>query len=497
MIGVKKTFGNLSQGAKATFDVIAIGPDGLRATRRGAHWSLYRLSNDYQWYKQDGRWNFEEVKSSSRVADGTVDLVPAAPAKIAAVVGLGQYRLDLRDDVAGDAQTSVTFDVGWSGEARQETPDLLDLTLDKKAYASGDTIKLKISARSDARATLAIISDGVKKTMLADLKKGDNEIAIPVDAAWGGGAYALTLAHRPLDKAANRMPGRALGIAWFAIDPALHRLDVSLNAPAKARPREKMTLPIEVAGLAAGEEAYVTVAAVDVGILNLTHYQAPDPQGYFYGQRALSTEIRDIYGLLIDGLQGARGRIRSGGDAGGPETSVEKPNQPPLALYSGIVRVGPDGKAQVSFDLPAFNGAVRLTAVAWSKGRAGSASADVIVRDAVVAQASLPRFMALGDQSRLNLRLDNVEGAAGDYKVSLDLHGPVAAGAQSRTVRLAAGASAVVDIPLRATGVGAASIDVRLTGPKFEAAQSLALSVEAGTSPSSAAASTNCSPAKA
>ena len=484
LIGVKKNFGNLSEGAQASFDVIAVGPDGIRTTRRGAHWSLYRISNDYQWYKQDGRWNFEQVKSSSRIADGAVDLTPDAPAKIAAVVGLGHYRLDLRDDDPSDAQTSVAFDVGWSGEAKAETPDLLDVTLDKQAYSSGDTIKLKIAARSASKATLAIIGDGVRKTIEADLAKGDNEIAIPVGADWGGGAYALVLAHRPLDKAANRMPGRALGIAWFAIDPALHRLDVALNAPAKARPREKLNVPIDVKGLAAGEEAYVTVAAVDVGIINLTHYQTPDPRDYFFGQRALSTEIRDIYSLLIDGLQGTRGQIRSGGDGGGPETSAEKPTQEPLALYSGIVRLGSDGKADIAFDLPAFNGSVRLTAVAWSKGRAGSASTDVIVRDPVVVQASLPRFLALGDQSRLNLRLDNVEGAAGDYKLSLDLGGPLAAdpAASHQTIKLAAGASAVVNIPLHATGVGAASLNVKLTGPKFEATQNLALAVEAGTS---------------
>ncbi len=403
VIGVKKDFGNLSEGAKATFDVIGVGPDGLRSPRHGAHWSLYRIVNDYQWYKQDGRWNFEQVKSSSRVADGAMQLAPDAPAKIAAVVGLGRYRLDLRDDVSAEAQTSVTFDVGWSGEGKAETPDLLDVTLDKQAYGAGETMKLKISARAASKATLAIVGDGVKKIIETDLAKGDNEVAVPVGADWGGGAYALVLAHRPLDKAANRMPGRALGVAWFAVDPALRRLDVALGAPAKARPREKLGIPVSVNGLTGGEEAFVTVAAVDIGILNLTHYPTPDPRNYFFGQRALSTEIRDLYGLLIDGLQGTRGKIRQGGDGGGPETSAEKPSQEPLALYSGIVRLGPDGKADVAFDLPAFNGTVRLTAVAWSKGRAGSTSSDVIVRDAVVAQASLPRFLALGDQSRLNL----------------------------------------------------------------------------------------------
>ncbi|WP_296709129.1 alpha-2-macroglobulin [Rhodoblastus sp.] len=484
LIGVKKNFSNLPDGAQASFDVIAVGPDGLRTVRRNAHWSLYRLNNDYQWYKQDGRWNFEQVKSSRRVADGAVDLTPDAPAKIAAVVGLGHYRLDLRDDEPGDAQTSVTFDVGWSSQSKAGTPDQLDVTLDKPAYASGETIKLKIAARSDGKATLAVVGDGVKATLPLDLKKGDNEIALPVGKDWGVGGYALVLAHRPLEKAAGRMPGRALGLAWFAVDPAAHRLDIALNAPAKARPREKLKLPIQLAGLTANEEAYVTVAAVDLGILNLTHYQTPDPRNHFYGQRALATEIRDIYGFLIDGLQGTRGMIRSGGDSGGDATSAEKPSQEPLALYSGLVRVGADGKAEVEFDLPAFNGTVRVTAVAWSKGRAGSASADVIVRDPVVAQASLPRFLALDDQSRLNLRLDNVEGAAGDYKLSVDLRGPLAsdAAALHQTVKLGAGANASVNVPLRATGIGAGVVDVTLTGPKFEATQSLALNVEPGTS---------------
>ena len=461
-----------------------MGTDGLRTTRRNAHWSLYRITNDYQWYKQDGRWNFEQVKSSRRVADGAIDLTPNAAARIAAVVGLGHYRLDLRDDDPSDSQTSTTFDVGWSGEAKAETPDLLDVTLDKPAYSSGDTIKLKISSRSDGKATLAVVGDGVKATVDADLKKGDNEIALPVGADWGIGAYALVLAHRPLDKAAGRMPGRAVGLAWFAVDPAAHRLDIALNAPARAHPREPMKLPIQLAGLAPGEEAYVTVAAVDVGILNLTRYQTPDPREHFYGQRALATEIRDVYGYLIDGLQGSRGQIRSGGNSGGEETSAEKPSQAPLALYSGPVRVGPDGKADIAFDLPAFNGTVRVTAVAWSKSRAGSASADVIVRDPVVVQASLPRFLALDDVSRLNLRLDNVEGAAGDYKLSVELHGPLSADAAAlhQTVKLGAGAAASVNVPLRATGVGPATLDVTLTGPKFEATQRLALDVEPGTS---------------
>ena len=116
-----------------------------------------------------------------------------------------------------------------------------------------------------------------------------------VGADWGAGAYAVALTHRPLDVKAKRMPGRAMGLAWFSIDEGAHKLDVAIDAPDKTRPRQSLTLPIKIGGLSAGEEAEVTVAAVDVGILNLTGYKTPDPRGYFFGQRKLAVDIRDLY----------------------------------------------------------------------------------------------------------------------------------------------------------------------------------------------------------
>ena len=75
---------------------------------------------------------------------------------------------------------------------------------------------------------------------------------------------------RPLDAPAQRMPGRAIGVQWFSIDKAAHLLKVDLKPAATMRPNATMTVPIEIGGLAPSEEARVVVAAVDVGILNLT-----------------------------------------------------------------------------------------------------------------------------------------------------------------------------------------------------------------------------------
>src|SRR3712207_1753848 len=125
------------------------------------------------------------------------------------------------------------------------------------------------------------------------------------------------LGHPPLDQAALSMPGRSLGTAWFEINRDARTLAVNLNAPDTIRPRGSLKLPVKVEGLTPGEEARITVAAVDVGILNLTRFETPNPAAHFFGQKQISSEIRDLYGFLIDGMSGTPGAIPSGGDLEG------------------------------------------------------------------------------------------------------------------------------------------------------------------------------------
>ncbi len=483
VIGLRKAFGDtLPEGGTATFDAVAAQADGRRIARAAA-WSLYRVERRYQWYNNDGRWGFEPVKTSTRAAEGRVEIGTDAPARIGAAVQWGTYRLEVRGEGMDGAASSVGFTVGWSGDQTADVPDLLDMTLDKSAYAAGDTLTARLSPRFAGTATLAVVSDKVHEIRVVDVPAAGTSVAIPVRAEWGSGAYLVTLAHRPLDQAAKRQPGRSLGVAWFSVDRAARTLTMEMTPPKEMRPRGTMTIPVRLTGLKAGEEARVTVAAVDLGILNLTRYPSPDPAGFFLGQRQLGAEIRDLYGYLIDGMQGTRGAIRSGGD-GVPALDAAAPTQEPLARYSGVVRVGPDGTASVSFEIPAFNGTVRVMGVAWTGDRVGSATADVIVRDPVVVAGTLPRFLSVGDQSRVHLQLDNVEGEAGDYTLDLDIRGPVLAPAAElrRTVRLAKGAKGAVTIPVTAAGPGTAVLDVRLTGPGIDVGQTYALRVQPGTS---------------
>ena len=485
LLAVRKGFAELKEGGLAAFDVVLAAPDGRLLAKPGVAWTLSRVEQSYQWYRADGRWSFEPVKTSKRVANGTLDLTAEGPKTIQAPVGLGKYRLEVSAPGAPEATASLGFEVGWGGSETAQAPDLLDLTLDKASYSAGDTLRAKLSPKFKGQASIAIVSDRVHETMEVSVPEGGTTITLPVKAEWGAGAYLVATAYRPLDQAARRLPGRALGLAWFSVDRAARALAVELKAPDKARPRQNLTLPIRLAGLKSGEEARIAVALVDVGILNLTRYEAPDPTRYFLGQKALGPEFRDLYGYLIDGMQGSAGSIRSGGDAGGADLSDAPPTQAPLALFSGIVAVAADGTASVTFPLPAFNGTGRVMVTAWSGARVGQAQADVIIRDPVVLTATLPRFLDTGDRSRLFVALDNVEGPAGAYTIAVDPTGPVVIGADalSKTITLEAGAKGQFVIPVTAAGPGTARLDLALTGPGLTGGlgQTFSLGIAPGT----------------
>jgi alpha-2-macroglobulin len=305
----------------------------------------------------------------------------------------------------------------------------------------------------------------VHASALVPVTAGSGRATFRVEEGWGPGAYVVAFHHRPLDAAQSRMPGRAVGLAWFGVGRASRTLGVKLEPPAQIRPRTTLSIPVSIAGLAAGEEARVIVAAVDVGILNLTNYKPPAPEDYFLGQRRLSGEVRDLYGALIDGMQGTRGRLRSGGDGGGMSMSGNPPSQPPLALYSGIVTVDAQGKATVNFDIPPFDGTARVMAVAWSGTKLGHAATDVLIRDPVVLTTTLPRFLAAGDRSTLRVDIDNVEGPAGEYVLSLVGDGAVDLQGAAQRVTLAAKARHGLTVPVTGKGTGRAEVTVRIAGP--------------------------------
>jgi uncharacterized protein YfaS (alpha-2-macroglobulin family) len=233
-----------------------------------------------------------------------------SPLELSTPTDWGDYELVVESTQGLYTASSVSFESGWYGGAdRSDTPDRLTLSLDAERYSVGDTAQLRIVPPHDGTALVSVLSGNVISRQAIAVRAGENTIPLEVTADWGTGAYVTASVLRT-GVSDDPGPARVLGLAHASIDPGDKALTVSIDAPQEVSGQPGTTeVAVRVEGLN-GAAGFVTLAAVDVGILNLTGFDAPDPQGHYFGQRRLGVDLRDVYGRLIDGQSGALGHGR-------------------------------------------------------------------------------------------------------------------------------------------------------------------------------------------
>ncbi|RZL38893.1 MAG: alpha-2-macroglobulin family protein, partial [Rubrivivax sp.] len=174
----------------------------------------------------------------------------------------------------------------------------------------------------------------------------------------------------------------------------------------------------------------------DVGILNITNFKTPDPADFFFGKHRYGADILDLYGRLIEKMDGNVAQQRFGGDAGKRDTQSMPRKVLLVDLFSGPVALDAKGEASISVKLPDFNGTLRLMAVVSSADSYGSTQAETVVAAPLVAELNMPRFIAPGDKATIALDLTNLSGAPQDVKVALSATGPVRITGEASSVRL-------------------------------------------------------------
>lgn len=467
MIGIRPQFegGSVPENARAGFEVIAVDAEGKRIALSGLTMSWVREDTNYQWFQSNGEWRYQSSTRDRLITSGGMSIAANAAARVEQAMPYGTYRLTITDPKSG-AASSVRYYSGWAASSAGDRPDRIPVSADKPSYAPGSVARVRIKPDGASKALVVVASDKVFSSRLIDAPAEGATVDIPVSAEWGAGAYVLVTTYRPLGSVKGREPVRSIGVAWLGVDNAPRTLAITIGGGEKIRPRQKLTLPVTIKGLGS-EDAFVTVAAVDEGILQLTDFKSPDPVGYYFGKRRLGVLMRDDYGRLIRAERGAVGAMREGGDGFGGRSLAVVP-QRTVALFSGIVKLGKGGAANISLEIPDFNGSLRLMAVAWSADKLGRADRMLIVRDPVVADLVLPRFLSPGDQIGAALNLDNVEGAAGTYTATIRTRGPVSVASGTQTVvtqNLNAKQRVLVPVQLRGSGLGIGGITLDVRGP--------------------------------
>ena len=193
----------------------------------------------------------------------------------------------------------------------------------------------------------------------------------------------------------------------------------------------------------------------------------PDPIAWFFSPRRHAINAYDVYGRIIESLDGLQARLRYGGDAamlGLPQARRPNVKVQTVDLFNAPVALDTQGAATIPLRLPDFNGTLRLAAVAYAEQQYGAGEREIIVQAPLVVEASAPRAMASGDSAELALDLDNLSGADGSYEVMVDGGEFINVANGKRNLKLADGDRTTLSFPLSARqkfGIAKVQITVR------------------------------------
>ncbi|HCY86442.1 MAG TPA: alpha-2-macroglobulin family protein, partial [Desulfobacteraceae bacterium] len=476
--------GQVPNDSTAQFEVIFTGLKGERLAAEGLKATVIREHREYYWEYKNGEWHWGVNSQFYPVDRMTLDIPENGSGRVAFPVEWGGYRLEILNPATG-LTSSYEIWAGWRPEAQGQSamnrPDRVDLSLDKPAYTPGDTARITVKAPEGGRGYLFVEGNTNLLTLPIDLPAGGKAFDIKIDPAWQRhDLYISALVIRPGEAGEARLPKRSVGLTALPLDRTDRKLSVKIQAPDKTEPNRKIRIPVSLSSPEGRvpEAAWVTLAAVDVGILNLTGFKTPSPWDYFFQTRGYGVELQDVYQRLIEANDGENARQRFGGDAptltrGGdrPSTDVQI-----VAIHRKAVTADEQGNTVFELDLPDFDGSLRLMAVAHTETEYGSCDREMILASPLVVQATMPRFLASGDRAELLLELHNLTQDTQTLTLTPEIFGPVriAESAEGDTVRelsLAPKAKTKVRLPLLAgTKSGRANITCRIAGLRVDGA---------------------------
>ena len=454
---------------------------------------LIRLESEVGWYYDEAR-GYETYRRYLR---------PVTEASTRAPVTGGKFRASWkpgRDAVgflvraaSGAARTDLELEGsgGWYYWAPEETevdqtprpgrPAWLALDTPEKAGV-GERIPVHFKAPYRGRVLMTAETDRLLDSEWLDVEAGDGVWFVKVENFVPNVYLTAFLIKDPhLDSAQAFLPDRAFGVRSVTIEPRELTHPLKLEAPSEVRSGSRLTVRLDL-GRTRGP-TYATVAAVDEGILSLTKFRSPDPFREIFARRALGVETFETIGwtLLVPPIASAD---TVGGDQAGALGRVQPVK--PVALWSGLVEVPSSGKLEVDFDLPQYRGELRVMAVTAGAEKMGHADTRVTVRDPLVVQATLPRFLTSGDEIRLPVFVTNLSGERRDVEVRLETEAlaigglePTASGApvailgsDRKTLTLDHGAGETVVFRAKAVQpTGAARLRVRALSGDIESVE--------------------------
>jgi alpha-2-macroglobulin len=410
----------LPRDAKRIVSWIAIDP-GVKKTAAGGL-TLKRVETKFVSVltkQTNGTYQYESRKKDVTLSEESF-AIPAAGLELALATDTpGTFAYAVRD-AAGLELNRVEYTVvGRANVTRSlERNAELQITLNKKDYAPAEEIELSIRAPYTGAGLITIERDRVyaSQWFKTDTSASVQKIRLPADFE-GNGYVSVQFIRDPASEEIFTSP-LSYGAVPFVTSLAARTNALTLRVADLVKPGEVLHFK-----LASAHPTRAVLFAVDEGILQVAHYQTPDPLAEFFKKRALEIKTSQILDLILPEFKRILAAAAPGGDG---EAALRRNLNPfkrkhdkPAVYWSGIVDL--DAEREFTWTVPdSFNGSLKVFAVSVADSTIGVTQTETLVRGDFVLTPNMPVAVAPGDEFEVSVGVANgVAGSGGEADVDV------------------------------------------------------------------------------
>ncbi|MCO6473048.1 MAG: MG2 domain-containing protein [Melioribacteraceae bacterium] len=428
-IGIRSDRYYVGTNDEIKFQVIAVDQNDKAVEKLNVLATLVK----YEWQtvlKQDHADNYYYTSEKKEVIKWNKNItIEGEPEDISfSVPSSGQYELRINDLYYGEGyQYSGFYAYGWGSSTASsfqvDREGRVDIVLDKEKYEPGDEAKILFMTPFEGKMLVTLERDSVFYYNTVDVKDRSFELTLDIKEEYLPNVYVSATLFKPhtLESATPYFVG--YGYKSLQVEDSDNLLEVEIESPEKIKPNTKQKITINTKSK---KDIFITLAAVDEGILQLKNYQTPDPYSFMYAKRALQVDGYDIYKYLLPEIVTSS----PGGDDFAAQ--LKKRTNPIttkrfklLSYWSGIRRTDSSGEVEITLDIPQFNGEVRLMALAYDESSFGSAESFMKVADDVIIESEIPRFLSINDKLEIPVTAINTTNKNIDIDLSMSVNGPL------------------------------------------------------------------------
>ncbi len=435
-VGIKSDNYYLQQGKKQKYDIIYVDREGNPVSKEKLTVKVYYQEYNWWYNYNDSNISFKEDYNTSLVTEKTITSKSKPVTFSFTPEQKGKYLIEVTS--ANGHSASLERQTSWwqneSGSMRSE--GLITLKSDKSVYKVGDKAKITFPAPENGQLFYTLSKDGkVLITKSEELKSKDNEgeIILDISSELMPNAYLSVSIIQPITVSKNDRPIRMFGVIPIKVEEESTRLSFDLKTPEKVKPGSKLTCEIQAD---TNTKIPFTLYVIDEGLVTLTEYRIPNPWNTFYAKRRLQTIPYDNYPWFIGLPQGDAFKTFSVGgsamfameEAGAGRLMKDEVGNDellqrfvPLSICKGVLETDAKGYAKVDFDIPNYQGAVRVIAVAANGHSYGMESGIVKVLDDLIVMPTLPRVMHPGDIAEIPVSVFAVNKSIKEVELKLDV----------------------------------------------------------------------------